>query len=165
MTCQECELLLAEDERTAAVETHLGECAECRALALELAANAEALKALRDHEMPALTLRAGRSVRHWVRAPAAAAAVVLLALGVSRLDRKAPGPAPEPAVETRPPTVAPVVAPPAEPPALARTRPSAARKQVAAPKPPPQEEPLLVKMLTPDPDVVIYWLIEPKETL
>jgi hypothetical protein len=28
---------------------------------------------------------------------------------------------------------------------------------------PEHEEAMLVKMLTPDPDVVIYWIVEPKE--
>jgi hypothetical protein len=38
------------------------------------------------------------------------------------------------------------------------------RHTSVAPMPEPQHsEPLKVKLLTPDPDVVIYWLIEPKE--
>jgi hypothetical protein len=98
------------------------ECAECRALADELRANAEALKALRDEELPPLVVRIRRRapVYSWV---AAVAAAVLLALALPHLWRILHAPAPRPG----------------------------------------SSEPLKIKMLTPDPDVVIYWLIDAKE--
>jgi len=104
-----------------------GECAECRALAGELRANAEALSALRHEELPPLVVSVSRRapVYSWV---AAAAAAVLLAMALPSL-----------------------------------------RQVAIAPKHGPQSgragksEPLKIKMLTPDPDVVIYWLIDSKE--
>jgi len=55
--------------------------------------------------------------------------------------------------------------PPAPPPRLQPAKRSVhpARRRVAPPKPAPEpQEPLLVKLETPDPDVVIYWIVEPK---
>jgi hypothetical protein len=57
MTCREFELRLAEGEFGAAVEDHLLECAECRALAVELRENAIALAAMREESAPARPLR------------------------------------------------------------------------------------------------------------
>ena len=93
------------------------DCPDCRALADDLRANAEVLAALRDEPLPALALR--RKPTRW---RVAAAAVFLLAISLSFLQRNSPPPVPRPAAE-----------------------------------------PLKVKMLTPDPDVVIYWLIDSKE--
>jgi hypothetical protein len=96
-----------------------GECAECRGLDQELRANAEALSALRDEELPPLAVRISRRSPVYSWAGGAAAAVLLV---VALTWQTSPRPAP------------------------------AARAQ-----------PLTIKMLTPDPDVVIYWLIDAKE--
>ena len=48
-------------------------------------------------------------------------------------------------------------------PQMGRFRPIGAPPVVARPSPPESDEPLKIKMLTSDPDVVIYWLIEPKQ--
>jgi hypothetical protein len=166
MTCQECELLLAREERNRAVELHLAECSECRVLAEEMEANAEALRSLRDEEMPVLVVRARRPVRRWAWAAAAAAAVVILAATVSLRERETPPP-PSRIGKTSPPPIE----FPQPPPGFARIPAAPSPKPVRTPRPKPvehaplKEEPLVVKMLTPDPDVVIYWLIEPKETL
>jgi len=113
-----------------------GECAECCALAEELRANAEALGALRHEEVAPLVVRISRRtpVYSWV-----AAAAVLAAVAVPLLRH------------------------------TLRTTPRAAPQVAAAPKHPGpaarsgKSEPIKIKMLTPDPDVVIYWLIDSRE--
>jgi hypothetical protein len=97
----------------------------------------EALSALREEQLPPLAVnipRRGRAVYPWVAA-AAAAAVLILAFPYAR----------------RPEPPAPVKHPPALP-AL----------QVPEIRP-AKAEPLRIKILTPDPNVVIYWLVTPKE--
>jgi hypothetical protein len=136
MTCSACELLLGQDkrndERNSEVEEHLRACPGCRALDRELAANALALESLRSDELPPVEIRVPR--RRWPYGwVAAAAAIAALAIGTTIPRPQAP------------PVIAP--APPGPPPAPAKTR---------AEKP----QPLKIKMLTPDPDVVIYWLID-----
>jgi hypothetical protein len=94
---------------------------------------------------------------------AAAAAVVILACGLWawRISR----------VEPAPPAVARVLTP--APPALEAPTPITAlpvrhpaRRVRPRPAPEPKREepvePLLVKLETPDPDVVIYWIVEGK---
>jgi len=111
MICEACRQPLGE-----------GQCPECRALASEMAANAEALEALRYEEMDPLQIRipSRRPNYAWL----AAAAVVLMAILLPRpWEKREPAP---------PPTLA-------------------------------VSEPLKIKMLTPDPTVVIYWLTDPKE--
>jgi hypothetical protein len=94
------------------------ECTECRALAEEISANAEALSALRGEELPALAVKAPRRtpVYPWI----AVAAALLMAI-LTGVKHQAP--------------TAPVRF----------------------------SEPLKIKMLTPDPDVVIYWLVDSKK--
>jgi hypothetical protein len=111
MTCAEC----------GAIEG-LGDCAECRALADELWANAEALSALRRDVLPPVDFRRPKrapGVSNWslVGIATVAAAVVLSLVGLYRVPRHTP------------------------------VRMS---------------EPLKIKMLTPDPNVVIYWLVDSK---
>ncbi|HEY4364740.1 MAG TPA: hypothetical protein VGN17_27490 [Bryobacteraceae bacterium] len=113
-----------------------GECPECREIS-------QALGALRDEALPALAVRVprrGRVVYPWVGAAAgvgaaaAAAAVLMLALPYLR--------------HTRPP---PSVRIPQSPVA---SMPMTAQ---------PPGQPLKIKILTPDPSVVIYWISNPKE--
>jgi hypothetical protein len=140
MTCQECELLLAGGEADASVEDHLRECADCRALQEELQANALALGAFRDEELPRLAppRRIPRPVPAfpWMSAVAAAMVLAVILPGIWQATRPVP-PSPVKAKMPQEVTVT------AEPPAKAET--------------------LTVKMLTPDPSVVIYWLIDSKE--
>jgi hypothetical protein len=96
------------------------DCAECRELAEDLRANAEALSALRDEALLPRRRRAySGSLSPWL---AAAAAAMLWGLTV-------PGP----------------------------------RHVVPVAEKVGHTETLKIKMLTPDPDVVIYWLIDSKE--
>jgi hypothetical protein len=163
MTCREFELRLAEGEFGAAVEDHLLECAECRALAVELRENAIALAAMREEELPWGTgdpagsrLSGGsRGVRVWIPA-AVAAALVLLALGLPRHRWESPPPPAHSVAASPTPAMA-----PAAPVAAAVARKP--RRRIVPPKSVQPEETFMVKMLTPDPDVVVYWIVEPKE--
>jgi hypothetical protein len=145
MTCQEWERLVANEEAAAEIEEHLSLCPRCRALADEMAANAAALRSMRDEVLPAVTFRRPRP-RRWI--PAIAAAVVILALLGVRL-RPLLGPvSPPPTVAVRVSAPSPVLIIPQRKPPATRRRPT---------------QTLMVKMLTPDPDIVIYWLIEPNQ--
>jgi len=152
MKCEECELLLAQGESGAAVEEHLSACPACRSIAEELCANASVLEGLQNEELPrmevALLRRQRRKVYPWVIGVAAAAA---LALGML-LPRRAAAPVrPAPRVAATVPQKPEVATPPAQvaeaPPAPVRSRPQ-------------KLQPLKIKMLTPDPDVVIYWIVD-----
>lgn len=110
-----------------------GECAECRALT-------EALSALREEQLSPLVVRIPRRGRvvypSIVTAGIAAAAAVVLMLALPYWRRG------EPVAAVRSPAPAAVK--------VREVRPAKA-------------EPLKIKILTPDPDVVIYWLVQPKE--
>jgi hypothetical protein len=154
MNCRECELLLADAEGNALAEDHLRGCATCRALQEDLRANALALSSLRDDELPRVTMPERRpAVARPIPWIAAAAAAVLLALIARQgLQRQSPHPA---AVPT-PVTVTaklPATSEPAAKPVL-RRKPAPARRSAQ------EGQPLLVKMLTPDPDVVVYWIVD-----
>jgi hypothetical protein len=140
MTCQECELKLGTGEDAA---EHLASCAECRWLAQELRLNSQAMREMKV-----------RPRLHWEWALAAAAAIVM-AIGLWRTKT-----------------------PPKEPPERAAaakigrpTRPESSARAAVSPLPPrthhaKRREPaeaLRVKMLTSDPDVVIYWIVDKKE--
>jgi hypothetical protein len=156
MTCQECELLLADGGAEASADDHLRGCAECRAFQDDLRANALALSSLRDDEL----LRVKTSKRRpilprpvpWI---AAAAAAVLLALSARHQEGTHLQPRQATAPGIRPVTVTAKLAPePAHKLPVRRHKPKPARREVQP------EQPLLVKMLTPDPDVVVYWLVD-----
>jgi hypothetical protein len=134
MMCQECELRMAVGEVDASVEDHLRECAECRALQEELRANALAMSSLREEELPPLSITRPVPQFPWLSAVAAAVVLAVVLPGIWQATR----PVPVPPVRAKMPDEVTVTA------SL-------------------KAEPLMVKMLTPDPDVVIYWLIDSKE--
>lgn len=144
MTCQECELALAGEESNAVAEQHLEVCAACRELGEEMRANSAALRDMSSEVFPS-----GQRRIRWDWA-LAAAAMLVLAFGLFRAHPR------EVAVATPPqlkvPAPVPVIAP-AE---------RAVIRRVHRRKPAPAGV-LKVKMLTSDPSVVIYWLIETKE--
>lgn len=155
------------------VGEHLEACRECREFAARLEATQSAVKELRGETVEEAALdgirarvleRLGampavRPAWSWRLASALAAAVLVAGVFWVATDRSAP-PLPRPAV----------VAPPAPQLAVVPTAPRAVtrvakRRKPAAPKqarPQTQSEPLLVKLETSDPDVVIYWIVEPK---
>jgi hypothetical protein len=134
MNCADCELHLAQGERDGAVEQHLSQCAQCRILAADLAANAALLEALRSEELPRLVVKRPQRRKFF---PWAAAVAVAAAAVIGILLPRPPVPAP--------PAVAPVRQVPPPAPANVRTE---------------KLQPLKIKMLTSDPNVVIYWLID-----
>ena|ERR1043166_5388979 len=165
MTCHECELMLALDQRSPEAEAHVAECAECRSLAQEMAANADALREMSGEPMPQVRsavlaeIRAQESrrrVMRWGWALAAAAAAVL-AIGVAKKDRAV---TPVLVSKGESPVAHPVQA--QEVARLAITRPMHHRR-LESRRQPERLTPLRVKMLTSDPNVVIYWLVEAKE--
>lgn len=157
MTCQECQIELFEDAPGRDALVHVAECADCRVLAREVRANAEALAAFQGEELPARPFAYPRRFRPWVWGLASAAALVL-GIGLPRVFE------PEVVVvpEVTPPVAVARVGPlPPAPETTKRTQAVRARPRPAIVLPAPEPaQPLLVKMLTPDPDVVIYWLID-----
>jgi len=151
MKCQECELLLADEQRTAEVEAHLVECAACRSFARELRANFEALGELRDEPLP---IRAGR----WRTYAMAAAAALVVGLGIAYYwsQREIHAPA---FVAVNKPAVSVAVPKLETEPVMPTPRP----RHIAPVRRTANQQELLVKMETEDPEVVIYWLIEPEK--
>jgi len=188
MTCQECELALAGEERGAErssavdrrVEAHMAGCAGCRAFAVDLRENSEALRAFAMEPLPALPRVAFAATprRQQIGWWAGVAAVLVLGFAslwtatrtpMGRSPRVPTGTVPrqiasipaiesrtEPGSESAPAHVVSNRAP-------ARFRPAAAPIRHQAPNRSQQNSEsriLQIKMLTDDPDVVIYWQIE-----
>src|SRR5580658_3074309 len=153
LKCGDCELRMAELDFGEEVDAHLRVCAHCRWLAEELRENSIALQAMREMEgglQPALGFNLAHGFnRHWAAVPAVAA-LALLAIALP-WHRKAAVVAPLSAPLT--------AAAPASAPEIFAVAPiRRPRPKVPKPKPPQPEETLMVKMLTPDPDIVIYWI-------
>ncbi len=158
MKCQECELWLAGGEMDASVEDHLRGCAGCRALQVELRENTVALSSLRDDELPGVRTSerrpaVARPALPWMSAAAAAALLVLIAHQASQWRPIVETPRrPRVATDTVTVTADPIPGPSSKLPVL--------RKPERAVRSSPVEAPVLVKMLTPDPEVVVYWLVD-----
>lgn len=169
MTCVNFELPIAlyvendlTEEEALLVESHLSACDRCRELAADIRESQAALKALRSEfvdgsvlqQVHADTMQAISRKRRpllWPRCAIAAALVLALAAGWIWRMR------PVMRLELRP--IAAAVPPPhLVAPAQERLRKRARR----APRPAPtfKSEPLVVKMITDDPQVVIYWLVD-----
>lgn len=188
MTCQECELALAGEEREEErrslvddyVEAHIAECSACREFALELRENSEALRALAMEPLPASPKVAfAVPLRHQQIGWWAGVAAVLV-LGFASLwftIRMPAGRSPRVPTATAPQQIASVAAlesrteprsesAPAQvvsnrAPARFRKATSPMRGQVRSRSQQNGESRILqIKMLTDDPDVVIYWQIE-----
>jgi anti-sigma factor RsiW len=168
---------------SAQVAAHLQECSDCWDLAEDLREsqarfksirvdipNETALSALRERvlgEVAALEPRTWFERLMWggLRRNAALAGVALVLAGSGAIWlARSPGIQPErPAVVAANPTPS-VLESPAEPPAV---RPLRKRFRRAAPEPipaPAAEEPkqTAIKLLTDDPSVIIYWLVDEK---
>jgi len=149
-------------EQAAEAERHLVECAECRELAGGITRDLSILRAAHAEPIsPAhlAAVRAGvleqiqresRPARRlgWMGALVAAAAVLVLLFLPRRVEppRIAVTPPPAPLYEPVAPAAAQPVPPKRAPPA----RPKPRRR--------PPAEPLMVKLITDDPNVVIYWI-------
>lgn len=168
-----------DDADARRLERHLAACAPCRAWADEMAASQQALRRQLAPPLDAATLarvRAGVLAeigRRRHAGPArwlALAATLLAAVALWRFWE--PRPAEPPAAE--PPVVTP--APPdaeaaPEPPAVMAAAPSLPPPRDREPSPPPpaaavgppERKPLVIKLTSSDPDLVIYWLVDPAE--
>jgi len=145
MTCSECQVQIFDSELDRDAVVHLTGCDDCRGLDREVRLNASALAAMREDVMPV------RIRRRW---PWLVAVAAVLIAGIGLSYRSAPVVAPPQVAAIQLPSAAPVLPQPviAKPVPVRRLRPV---------KPAQPAEPLLVKFLTDDPDVVIYWLIDP----
>lgn len=148
------------------VEQHLAVCPDCRQLLEDLQASQAALRELGSEVVDPAMLTAVRSgvlgvigdrrrrVWPWVAGFAAAAALVTALLVTPR----------KPIEQPQPPQIARVPVPERVETARVVEEPVVLRrKRVARRAPPPvwkEEQPLVVKMLTDDPDIVIIWLVD-----
>lgn len=166
MTCREYEPLLAlyveGDLDDHEVDRHLTECVGCRALLEDLRSSQTLLKELSAEAVDTALLnavRAGvlaktRPRRVWPWVAACAAAMVALVLTLIPARAPIPGHAPVlPKSEVVRET------------GLVQTAPAPASKPVFARRKRPgrqahKAEPLVVKMLTDDPNIVIIWLVD-----
>jgi hypothetical protein len=166
MTCQECEFALGCEQNSQEIDGHLRMCAACRELSEDLLANAKAFESMSMEEMKtpdvlrSLTravplesgsgagpFRVGRPVLPaaiGAFALAAAAAVAMFFLALPREEKLAPVHYALTPMKFEIPVM----------------RPAAPVHRAAVPKPAPATQPLMVKMLTDDPNVVIYWQID-----
>jgi hypothetical protein len=155
---------LGEHER-AELAAHLDRCETCRTAAAEFSRMEADLASLKNDVLdPAVyaAIRQGVLDRipnqrnwHMAAALALAAALILVTLAIWRDRRGQVAP-----LRIQPPSLQ-VSAPPvpATVPAVARRAKSVLRKPRRAAVNPPAEHPLVVKILTDDPDVVIIWLV------
>jgi hypothetical protein len=149
---------LAQDE-AARVQAHVEICERCRAFAAEMRECRAGLTELRD--APPMSVRAAVMARiaeprrnwMWWWKPAAAAfaaGAAGFAIWLQGLDGSIPAPPPPPVIRAAVPAQGLQFTP-----KPVRRTPIAPRHQ---PEPPEAEETFTVKLMTDDPDVVIYWL-------
>ncbi len=161
MNCEDCTRGLASEDGISELDEHLRQCSACRDFAAALEADRQVLGTLRDVDPAALfALRRGvsariakeRAVRRIWAWSAGLAACVAAAFSVTVLG------VPE---ETLPkPQIAFLAAgPPADWEARTISRP-VRRRPAPAHELAKAAPPLKIKILTDDPNVVIYWLVD-----
>ena len=149
MKCREWEISMAAGDTSPELEQHLAGCGECRSLWSELRSNRHALRAMGLDVVPAPPAPV-RERHPWWKWSSAAAALVLSLAGAWFASR----PPRPPRIVSVDVNVTGVV--PQEAPVVKAKIPD----RIPALIPVANTEPLTVKMLTPDPDVVIYWLVD-----
>ena len=166
MNCMEWEREIASESGSVELDEHLAVCASCREFAREIEANRAAIQALAVDPSAYSALRRGvldriqaerrrRGWWTWSAAAAACVAIFTVSMLVSRFHSLAP-PAPV-AFAKSPPKIEWTPAP-------HRIRPGVrhAHGLEVAHNVPARSEPLVVKMLTNDTDIIIVWLVDPK---
>jgi|HubBroStandDraft_1064217.scaffolds.fasta_scaffold229333_2 hypothetical protein len=162
-------------KRLARTIAHLEECPGCRALADDLRVGQTLLSELSDEplaDMMAANVRrrvlarlpveqAGAARRYWKWALAAAIVVAVVLMLPWRAEKQTEKQAPLARVKQAPPQLAeaplPIVS--AQTPVVRRRHHPAQARHATPPQP---GEPLLVQLVTDDPNIVIYWLVDPK---
>jgi len=178
MNCRDWEERIAlaaggdlDPESTAETERHLAECGECRGFAQGIAESLALLRVAHEEPIAAghyTALRAavmGRLAQQrrprwtWVWVPAVAAGLAMAAvfLPVRRVEKPRVYMA-----EVRVPEVAPAPVVPVKAPVRRAQRSHPRQQPRVAPAPQPPAEPLVIKLITDDPDVVIYWIADRK---
>lgn len=154
--------------RIARVESHLSECADCRALAGDLRGSQALLAGLRDdplvddlavevHRRVMSQLGGARVSRRRALTPLLALAAALILAVVLLWPRQHANPLPIARVQ-------PVRVTPAAPtprPAIVRVHHRVIRRRRPAPST-QSGPPLLVQFVTDDPNIVVYWLVDQK---
>jgi hypothetical protein len=151
MNCRDCQNQIFDGQLDRNGVVHLAKCADCLVLDREVRLNGAALAELREELVP---VRIPRQRWPWVAGAAVAAAIVAVIVWPSAAVPPAPK---APLAVLEPPPVAPAMPEVAVAKAVStprHVRPVRAKPAVTA-------EPLMVKFFTNDPDVVIYWLIDP----
>jgi hypothetical protein len=164
MTCADCQQQFLDAALNSVLnedaQAHLTTCQVCRTLDREVRLNLNALSDLRTEVIP--TRRP--SPLRWYGASAIAAALIL-AIGLSlrpnsppiRVETAALPPAPAPS---------PIALKPVAPkPTVPTSRRRAAHRKPAPVPVPTFTEPVLMRVMSDDPDVVIYWQLDPVPTL
>jgi hypothetical protein len=158
MTCEQWQARIAEGE---SAEGHVEQCQDCAEFARSLSASLALLQEAHAEPLPeahytALRARVMEQVGTrrrfgwWWAAAAAGLAAMLWMLAA--LPRPVPKP---PAVARR------VEIPPPPPPLPAAAHPATVRR-VTRRRVAPPEQPLKIKLLTEDPNIVIYWIVDNK---
>jgi hypothetical protein len=169
MNCRECQERIMLDAANAEVERHLETCAECREFRASLHEVLGLLEethdqALGDSQLAPVRDRVRARIaserRSWrpVWAGGAAAAAVFLMLWVGKRHERPATEHERPIASALPIAPRPAAVPAAVPKPKLRARVHRVRKV----PPPPPAEPLTVKLITDDPNVVIYWIIDAK---
>jgi hypothetical protein len=158
MNCSECERIIASEAPAAGVDEHLRGCAVCRAFAEDIEANRAALAPLTVHQAALDAVRARvldriesqrRRSRRWMWPFALASAAMLWTIiFLPRFRNPAP---PQPIEFAKTPKLIAYTPRPVVRPASQQRRPESASAK---------REPLVVKMLTNDPDVIVVWLVD-----
>jgi anti-sigma factor RsiW len=156
------------------VERHLAECAVCRTFASGIEESLDLLRSAHEEPIAAGHYAAVRAAvlarltqeqkrrrvwRQWIWAPVCAAG---LALAAMLLTVRPAHKAKVYVAEVRPPQLLAGLAPQPTPVAPHATVRRTRVRRVVAPGPPPLNESLVVKLITNDPDVIIYWIADRK---
>ena len=180
MNCKEWEERIAlyaggdvTPAETASVEKHMADCAQCRSFAAKLREQLSMLRAVHDEPIADAHFTALRTRvlselnrvqpdwwrRRWIYAAGVAGIAILAILVAPRHRIEAPRP-PQVAIQPAPEkaSVADAAVNPAVRPLVRHTRPRRLVASRAPVGPPEPADPMVIKLMTNDPDVVIYWI-------